>query len=202
MIKLSQEELREKEIKLQKNLNEYRDKITDILGAKLAREFCNALIAHEFTKRVLAGCEAQVKKLENEIEKTVAKQYPKETDYNAIGVVEQFKTSLRKHIEEKNHTQKGFAMSRVKLCEKSLQEHLGVDLTKKIVSLAIVCEANENQVEKLKQCRDREIETLKAYTTNAAAKIMGTRYTKAYYDLDDVRKAQMQIKEKETGKGM
>lgn len=201
MLKLNLEELKQKEAKLQTNIKDYKDKIIDLLGTKQAKEFCNALIAHEFTKRILAGCETQVAKLENEIEKTIAKQYPKETDYNARGVVEQLKVSFRKHIEEKNHTQKDFAMSRVKLCEKSLQEHLGVDITKKLVSLAIVSEANENQVEKLKQCRDREIEGLKLYTKNAAAKIIGTRYTKAYYDLEDVRKSIMQIKEKE-GKGM
>ena len=201
MLKLNQAELREKEIKLQADVTTYREKIVDILGTKQAREFCNALIAHEFTKRVLANSEAQVKKYENEIEKTIAKQYPKETDYNARGVVEQFKTSFRKHIDEKNHTQKDFALSRAKLCEKSLQEHLGVELSKKLVTLAILSEASENQVEKLKQCRDREIECLKGYTKNAAAKIIGTRYTKAYYDLEDVRKAQMHLKEKE-GKGM
>lgn len=201
MLKLNQSELKEKEEKLQSDVKTYRNKLVEILGAKHAKDFCSTLIAHEFTKKVLKDCEAHVCKLENEIEKTIAKQYPKETDYNARGVVEQYKASFRKHIDEKNNVQKQYALSRTKLCEKSLQEHLGVDLAKKLVGLAILSEASENQVEKLKQCRDREIECLRGYTKNAAAKIIGTRYTKAFYDLEEVKKEQLVLKEKD-GKGM
>lgn len=178
-----------KEKELEKNLKVYRTKLTEILGQESSQLLIRCLVCCEFGKRLLAKAEQELNEINNQVEVAAAKQYPKDTEYNIIGVVNQYIKALRRYTEQPEPGEKFKAFSLMKICEKSIYANYGEKEAEQIVGYAIQKDAVLANVSSLKSSVDVQQQLIKKITNkNKAASFYAGKYVSTYYELDDLRK--------------
>ncbi len=182
----------ELEKKLESGLRYYKNQIKTILSEEDTKTFCKLFISYEYGKRLLNATNLEIKDLDNQIEVAAAKQLPKDTEYNIIGVVNQYITALRSFTEEKDLTKKLGLENRVKLCAQSIIDNYGEEKARNIISIAMQKSVVLAQFESLKNSCDVEYDRILAMSKyKKGLKVIGKLYAETYAQLDDERKKQI-----------
>lgn len=177
------------ELELENKLKKYKKRLIEILGEEKAVKLINYLIPYEFGNRLIKLSQKELNEIDNKVEIAAAKQLPKDTDYNIIGVVNQYILAIRKFTDSADPTEKYKAFAKAQVCEDSIYANYSPENAERLISCAIQKDAVVAKLNGLKRVCDSEQENIKALTKgNKGAGLCGTIYTKTYFELDDLRK--------------